>query len=149
MFLFVPSGCYLLPSFTPVRILNATFYVIFYLTGDIIYSTVFLISVTLCLHIFTAVTKDHLVMGEVGHTVNLPCLSSLEGSCSDIRWFYNTNSDKTLIASISRKDANTGRFNIVSNCSLHIDNITEVDVGIYWCGKESGDFHFLSLITGE
>ena len=110
---------------------------------------VFLISVTLCLHIFTAVTKDHLVMGEVGHTVNLPCLSSLEGSCSDIRWFYNTNSDKTLVASISRKDANTGRFNIVSNCSLHIDNITEVDVGIYWCGKDIGDLQYLSLITGE
>ena len=111
---------------------------------------VFLISVTLCLHIFTAVTKRHLVMGGVGHTVILPCLSSLEGSCSDIRWFHETKSGTTLIASISRReDANTGRFNIVSNCSLHINNITEVDVGIYWCGKESGDFHFLSLITGE
>ncbi|XP_030201841.1 uncharacterized protein LOC115534765 isoform X6 [Gadus morhua] len=96
----------------------------------------------------TAVTKDHLVMGGVGHTVILPCLSSLEGSCSGTRWLHNTKSGTTRVASISRReDANTGRFNIVSNCSLHINNITEVDVGIYWCSKDIGDFQYLSLIT--
>ncbi|XP_030201832.1 uncharacterized protein LOC115534764 isoform X4 [Gadus morhua] len=96
----------------------------------------------------TAVTKRHLVMGGVGHTVILPCLSSLEGSCSDIRWFHDTKSGATLIASISRReDANTGRFNIVSNCSLHINNITEVDVGRYQCSKDRVDLQYLSLIT--
>ncbi|CAL8239687.1 unnamed protein product, partial [Gadus morhua 'NCC'] len=89
-------------------------------------------------------------MGGVGHTVILPCLSSLEGSCSDIRWFHGTKSGTTLIASISRReDTNTGRFNIVSNCSLHINNITEVDVGIYSCSKDIGDLQYLSLITED
>ncbi|CAL8317918.1 unnamed protein product [Boreogadus saida] len=98
--------------------------------------------------IHTAVTKDHLVMGGVGRTVILPCLSSLEGSCSDIRWYHNTKSGTTRVASIPRReDANTGRFNIVSNCSLHINNITEVDVGRYWCSKNLDDLQYLSLIT--
>ncbi|XP_059898268.1 uncharacterized protein LOC132450224 isoform X3 [Gadus macrocephalus] len=98
--------------------------------------------------IHTAVTKDHLVMGGVGHTVILPCVSPLEGSCSDIRWVHKTKSGATRVASIPRReDANTGRFNIVSNCSLHINNITEVDVGRYRCSKDFGDSQYLSLIT--
>ncbi|CAL8394036.1 unnamed protein product [Arctogadus glacialis] len=98
--------------------------------------------------IHTAVTKEYLVMGGVGHTVNLPCLSSLEGSCSDIQWFHNSmKSGTTRVASISRReDGNTGRFNIVSNCSLHINNITEVDVGGYWCSKNRDDLQYLTLI---
>ncbi|CAL8317921.1 unnamed protein product [Boreogadus saida] len=98
--------------------------------------------------IHTAVTKDYLVMGGVGRTVILPCLSSLEGSCSDIRWYHNTKSGTTRVASIPRReDANTGRFNIWSDFSLHINNITEVDVGIYRCSKNQDDLQYLSLIT--
>ncbi|XP_056437626.1 uncharacterized protein LOC130374721 isoform X2 [Gadus chalcogrammus] len=40
--------------------------------------------------IHTAVTKSHLVMGGVGHSVILPCVSPLDGSCSDIRWYHHS-----------------------------------------------------------
>ena len=108
------------------------------------YIVCFLISVILCPHIFTAVTTDHLVMGGVGHTVILPCVSPLEGSCSDKQWFHSTQNRTTLVARIPTREA----ANTWANCSLHINHITQVDVGRYWC-KNSNDIHYLSLITGE
>ncbi|XP_030201845.1 uncharacterized protein LOC115534767 [Gadus morhua] len=99
--------------------------------------------------IHTAVTKSQLVMGGVGHSVILPCVSPLDGSCSDIRWYHHsTQGVTTLVADIPRREAaNSGRFNILSNCSLHINNITEVDVGGYGCSKDVKETQYLSLIT--
>ena len=96
-------------------------------------------------------------MRGLGHTVNLPCVSPSVGSCSDIRWHRGTRSETAVVARIPRRGAvyqgelvdNTGRFNILSNCSLHINNITQVDVGRYWCSKDLQASHYLSLITGE
>ena len=118
---------------------------------NIQYIVCFLISVTFCLQILTAVTKSQLVMGGVGHSVILPCVSPLDGSCSDIRWYHHsTQGVTTLVADIPRREAaNSGRFNILSNCSLHINNITEVDVGGYGCSKDVKETQYLSLITGE
>ncbi|XP_059898273.1 uncharacterized protein LOC132450224 isoform X7 [Gadus macrocephalus] len=99
--------------------------------------------------IHTAVTKSHHVMGGVGHSVILPCVSPLDGSCSDIRWYHHsTQGVTTLVARIPRREAaNSGRFNILSNCFLRINNITEVDVGGYGCSKDVNETQYLSLIT--
>ncbi|KAK0133465.1 hypothetical protein N1851_031028 [Merluccius polli] len=102
-------------------------------------------SVGLLLVVFThtALTEYLLTMSGVGHNVILSCRSSV-GSCSDVTWGHNTPSD-----SVANVVVMAGRFYMDSYCDLHIDNITQADVGRYWCSGNSYDFHSLSIITGK
>ncbi|KAK0133345.1 hypothetical protein N1851_031142 [Merluccius polli] len=98
-------------------------------------------SIGLLLVVFThtALTGTHLTMSGVGHNVILSCHSSF-GSCSDVTWYHQTSSGSDTVV------LKAGRLYMDSNCDLHVDNITEADVGRYRCSGNLYDFHYLSII---
>ncbi|KAJ3582915.1 hypothetical protein NHX12_000110 [Muraenolepis orangiensis] len=97
---------------------------------------------------FSAVTES-LVMGGVGQKVILPCGSPSVEPCSDVRWSKSTRYGTDVVAHISRTTpaaATKGRLHIESSCALHVDNLTEADVGSYRCNNEYEGI-YLSVIT--
>ncbi|KAK0133347.1 hypothetical protein N1851_031144 [Merluccius polli] len=97
-------------------------------------------SIWLLLVVFThTALTDLLTMSGVGHNVILPCRSSV-GSCSDVTWHHNIQHRIVVVVK-------AGRFHMDSYCALHVDNITQADVGRYWCGENTYDIHYLSIIT--
>ncbi|KAK0133464.1 Bile salt-activated lipase [Merluccius polli] len=99
-------------------------------------------SIGLLLVVFThtALTETHLTMSGVGHNVILSCRSWV-GSCSDVTWGHQTPSVSVAVV------LKAGRLYMDSYCALHVDNITQADVGRYWCSGNVYDIHHLSIIT--
>ncbi|KAJ3582917.1 hypothetical protein NHX12_000105, partial [Muraenolepis orangiensis] len=107
-------------------------------------------SIGLLLAVFVhAAVTERLVMGGVGQKVILPCGSPSVEPCSYVQWskraLDGTNFDTTFTRSTPAA-ATKGRLHIDSSCALHVDNLTEADVGSYWCSKEY-EFIYLSVIT--
>ncbi|KAJ3606429.1 hypothetical protein NHX12_025950 [Muraenolepis orangiensis] len=107
-------------------------------------------SIGLLLAVFVhAVVTERLVMGGVGQKVILQCGSPSVEPCSYVRWYKRAQYGgyfNTIFSRTTPAAATKGRLHIESSCALHVDNLTEADVGFYQCSKEN-EGTYLSVIT--
>ncbi|KAJ3606854.1 hypothetical protein NHX12_026373 [Muraenolepis orangiensis] len=103
------------------------------------------IGLLLAVLLHAAVTEPRLVMGGVGQKVILQCGSPSVKPCSYVEWYKRTQDGDTTFYRTTIAAATKGRLQIES-CALHVDNLTEADVGFYRCSK-GNEGTYLSVIT--
>uniref|UniRef100_A0A3B3RXT6 Ig-like domain-containing protein n=1 Tax=Paramormyrops kingsleyae TaxID=1676925 RepID=A0A3B3RXT6_9TELE len=95
-----------------------------------------------------------------GDDVTLPCKNVLHPNCYSSTWLYAGRSSKSAVELVGHgkiKDPqNHRRLSLLTDCSLHINNVSADDAGQYTCqtfinGQKHGHdtAAFLSVLTGE
>ncbi|KAG5277346.1 hypothetical protein AALO_G00116480 [Alosa alosa] len=80
------------------------------------------------------------VFSSAGGTATLPCANVLDPNCSSTTWLYSsTRGSARLFVYGKTLDSKTlathraGRLSLLSDCSIHITNVTTEDAGLYIC----------------
>ena len=103
------------------------------------------------------------VFSSVGGNATLPCSKEVPADCSSTGWIYTSSTAlvEMVINGEINPDVATHRakgMSLLSNCSLHITDVTTEDAGLYTCRqflskvgpKHGEDAHvYLSVLQGR
>ena len=76
------------------------------------------------------------MFSSVGGNVTLPCSNVVYSNCSSTTWVISSSGVELFINGEIRPDVATHRakrLSLVSDCSLHITDVTTEDAGLYIC----------------
>ena len=103
------------------------------------------------------------VFSSVGGNVTLPCSNVVYPNCSSTTWTSSNSGPAVGLVYLGKIDPDVAthrakRLSLVSNCSLHITDVTTEDAGLYACGqylRKGGPQHgedadvYLSVLQGR
>ena len=107
--------------------------------------------------------KTPTVFSSVGGDATLPCRNVVYPNCSSTTWTSSNSGPAVGLVYLGKIDPGVAthrakRLSLVSNCSLHITDVTTEDAGLYACGqylRKGGPQHgedadvYLSVLQGR